>query len=247
MSLAGRGGVSVASRDARGGAGDGPLMMSPIVSRKRRSGGTSLVVVVLLVLGAVVTAIWLAPHKDLTAALTQGTPSLSEAKACLSAGDMRCAEADFNAYLQKYPSDASATAIMALTLTQDGRHHEAIRYYERAAKLGVSTYDFYANYAVSLNNEGRLDEAIKMNYAALKIVPSLVDVRGALADQLVRQGKPKDAVALLESFDQTLEDQGHPPYSRPRSARSGPRRAWPPSRRRPAPPSSRPPRRPCPG
>jgi hypothetical protein len=37
-------------------------------------------------------------------------------------------------------------------------------------------------------------------------------VRGALAGQLVRKGRPQEALALLQSFDQTLEDAGQPPY-----------------------------------
>jgi clan AA aspartic protease (TIGR02281 family) len=150
--------------------------------------------------------------------MRHGVPSLVEAKACLRERDFACAEADFRAYLKQYPDDSSANAIMGITLSQDGRHKQAIPYFQRAIALGVSTYDLYANYAISLNNTGQVDEAIKMNYAALKIVPSLVDVRGALADQLVRRNRAQEALSLLESFDQSLEERGYPAYFEAKAA-----------------------------
>jgi clan AA aspartic protease (TIGR02281 family) len=139
-------------------------------------------------------------------------PTLGNAQSCVSDGNLKCAEYNYMGYLKKYPSDAQSTARLALILTQDGQHGEALPYYEQALKLGVQTYDLYAGYAISLNNTGRTEAAIKMNYAALKIAPSLVDVRGALADQLLKQGRPKEALALLDDFDQSLADQGAEPY-----------------------------------
>jgi clan AA aspartic protease (TIGR02281 family) len=141
-----------------------------------------------------------------------GSPSLSEAQHCLDAQDFPCAEADYRAYLIKYPNDSKVMAIMAMTLTRDGQHKEAVWYYRKAAAMGVSAYDFDANYAISLDNTGQTDEAIKMNYAALQIAPTLVDVRGALANQLVRRGRGQEALNLLESFDRALADQGQTPY-----------------------------------
>ena len=78
--------------------------------------------------------------------------------------------------------------------------------------MGVATYDTYAGYAISLNATGDIDGAIRYNYAALKLAPTLVDVRGALADQLTKKGRKDEALNLLESFDQSLLDQGWPPY-----------------------------------
>jgi predicted aspartyl protease len=145
-------------------------------------------------------------------AAVEGTPSLGAAQNCLRERDYACAEADLRAYLKKYPNDSHATALMAITLTQDGQHKEAVWYYKRAIAMGATTYDVYAGYAISLDAIGQTDEAIRMNYAALDIVPSLVDVRGALANQLVRKGRPEEALNLLETFDHRLEDQGQPPY-----------------------------------
>ncbi|HTW34053.1 MAG TPA: retroviral-like aspartic protease family protein [Rhizomicrobium sp.] len=144
--------------------------------------------------------------------LPEGTPSMGEAQLCLRNGDLPCAEADMLAYLKSYPNDAHATALLAITLTQDGHHREALYYYKRADALGVATYDFYAGYARTLDAMGDTDGAIEKNQAALKLVPSLVDVRGALADELVRKGRKQEALELLTSFDANLEAQGYPPY-----------------------------------
>ena len=141
-----------------------------------------------------------------------GNPSLGEARTCWQDRDFACAEADYRAYLAKYPNDGSTNAALAIALTQDGRHKEALPFYKHAVALGVATYDTYAGYAVSLDATGDVDDAIRYNYAALKLVPSLVDVRGALANELVRKGQKDEALNLLESFDQTLEDRGEAPY-----------------------------------
>jgi clan AA aspartic protease (TIGR02281 family) len=144
--------------------------------------------------------------------LPEGTPSMGEAQVCLRNGDLPCAEADMLAYLKNYPNDAHAMALLAITLTQDGHHKEALYYYKKADALGIATYDFYAGYAKTLDAMGDTDGAIEKNQAALKLVPSLVDVRGALADELVRKGRKTEALDLLTSFDANLESQGYPPY-----------------------------------
>jgi tetratricopeptide (TPR) repeat protein len=146
------------------------------------------------------------------AVLPEGRPSVSEAQACLREGDLTCAEADYVAYLRKYPNDARANGTLAIVLTQDGRHREALPYYRKAFDGAEPTYDLYANYAISLEATGDIDGAIKANYSALEIVPSLVDVRGALAKQLVKKGRKQEAINLLETFDRSLEDRGDIPY-----------------------------------
>jgi predicted aspartyl protease len=192
---------------------DGAFFTPPGMAGERRRGfSTTPVIVVLGALGA--AALWAGTygHETVERAVITGTPSLGQAQACLQALDYPCAEADFHAYLLKYPNDGAVNARMAMTLTWDGRHDEALPYYKRAGELGASTYDYYAGYATSLDKTGRTDEAIKMNTASLNIVPRLVDVRGSLADELVLKGRKAEALNLLESYDQTLEDEGQPPY-----------------------------------
>jgi predicted aspartyl protease len=189
-------------------------------SARRRGGGSAMLpawiaIGCLVLLGGGVglfLGMGAATHTSIVQPVDEGTPSLGAAQSCLRDNDYPCAEADFRAYLKKYPNDSHANALMALTLTKDGQHKEAIWYYKRASGMGVATYDFYAGYAISLDATGQTDEAIRMNYAALDIVPSLVDVRGALANQLVRKGRTDEALNLLETFDRRLEDQGQAPY-----------------------------------
>jgi len=187
--------------------------MTPAPSRRRKSrlGDASPILFgggALFVLGVFGALFLLGPMRQ----PVTGTASIGEAMDCLEQRDLTCAEADFQAYLVKYPKDGQITARLAMTLTQDGQHERAISYYKRAQALGVDTYDFDGSYARSLDAAGRLDDAIAMNRSALQIVPTLVDVRGALADELARKGRVPEALDLLQSFDQTLEDEGQPPY-----------------------------------
>jgi len=197
---------------------DGPPLSAPIGGPPRRR-SRSLINVPLIFAGVAVLVLAAAGAFVITTPIGRyrpwtppGNPSLSEAKICLQDHDFDCANADYEAYLAKYPNDARANAAFAIALTQDGQHKEALYYYKRAVSMGVVTYDTYAGYAISLDATGDTDGAIRYNYAALKLVPGLVDVRGALADQLVRKGHRDEALNLLESFDQSLQDQGWPPY-----------------------------------
>jgi len=144
--------------------------------------------------------------------LPPGLPSMSEALSCQRDGDLPCAEADLVAYTKKYPGDSKAFAMLAILLTQDGRHKESIYYYQKAESMGVGTYDLDAGYAKSLDATGHLDAAMAKNQAALNLYPTLVDVRGALADELVRKGRGKEALNLLVDFDRQLEAEGQPAY-----------------------------------
>jgi predicted aspartyl protease len=192
-------------------------VVQPIGPRRRRRGvNYSLIYAAIGVLGlASIAAFFLYQPIGQVFGVTApqlGVASLSDARHCIEAHDLACAEADYRAYLAKYPDDARANATLAILLTQDGRHRAAIPYYRKAIAVGVATYDLYANFAVSLEATGQLDEAIKMNQAALALVPSLVDVRGSLASELVRKGRYQEARTLLESYDQLLIERGEPPY-----------------------------------
>jgi Tfp pilus assembly protein PilF len=134
------------------------------------------------------------------------------AMACLQKGDLPCAEANLTGYMKQYPDDSDTAAVLAIVLSQSGKHREALPFFVKAVAAGQNTYDVYANYARSLDAMGDLDGAIANNRKALEIVPSLVDVRSDLAGELVRSGKPEEAVALLMEFDDQLVEQGHPRY-----------------------------------
>ena len=136
--------------------------------------------------------------------------SLADGDDCFASRDWNCAAANYNGYLKTYPNDPSANAKLGIARTRAGHHREAVPFYRRAEELGVITYDMYAGYAISLEATGDLVGAVRANRKALELVPSLVDVRGSLAAQLVR--KPREAVALLEEFDNGLKRQGDQPY-----------------------------------
>ncbi len=201
----------VAAQDPSGGLSDLPAGLTIFESRRSRASRARRRANPLLV-GAAAVCVLAAGGAAIYRSTNGGTPDLAAAAACLQNRDLACAAADYRAYVRRYPSDASATGVLAIILTQEGRHKDALPYYRNALDLGADAYDLRANYAVSLNNTGRVDDAIAQNYAALKLVPTLVDVRGALASQLVGRGRGKEAVTLLESFDRTLVGEGQPPY-----------------------------------
>lgn len=203
---------------------DGRQSLRDFKPIEHKRGGAPLIVLGLLVICAGAGALtfkkalldmWTSTQQNQTNntwVLPEGTPSMGDAELCLRGDNLPCAEADMLAYLKQYPKDSHATALLAITLTRDGRHKEALYYYKKAETMGVATYDFYAGYAKTLDTLGDTDGAIAKNQAALRLVPSLVDVRGDLADELVRKGRAKEALELLTSFDDQLVSKGYKPY-----------------------------------
>jgi clan AA aspartic protease (TIGR02281 family) len=203
---------------------DGRQSLRDFKPIEHKRGGAPLIVLGLLVICAGAGALtfqktlldmWTSTQQNQTNntwVLPEGTPSMGDAEHCLRGDNLPCAEADMLAYLKQYPKDSHATALLAITLTRDGRHKEALYYYKKAETMGVATYDFYAGHAKTLDTLGDTDGAIAKNQAALRLVPSLVDVRGDLADELVRKGRAKEALELLTSFDDQLVSKGYKPY-----------------------------------
>src|SRR3569832_1337661 len=114
--------------------GDTPLMIHRTSGGKRRRGGFNPgIVVVALVAGVGAGGGWVYLNYGARViplnALPEGHASVAEAKNCLRYGDMACAEADYFAYLKKYPNDADSNSVLAITLTKDWRHMVALPYY----------------------------------------------------------------------------------------------------------------------
>jgi tetratricopeptide (TPR) repeat protein len=193
-----------------------------LTPRKRKRRGTTMLLTGAGVVALAAFAGWYYlqhranPDGERPWILPPGLASMSEALVCQRDGDIPCAEADLVAYTKKYPNDSHAFALLAIILTQDGRHKEALYYYQQAEKMGVATYDLDAGYAKSLDATGHIDAAMAKNRAALGIYPTLVDVRGAFADELMRKGRGKEAVDLLESFAANWRRRASPPISPPR-------------------------------
>jgi len=137
---------------------------------------------------------------------------LQEAAEAMGTGDYARAEDDFRWLLKRTPDDTKLQANLAFALTQQGKHEEALPLYESLVRGGDGTYDLFAFYAKSLDATGHGDDAILWNYRALSVVPQLVDVRGNLAKLLVKHDRPFEALSLLASFDEQLEQKGRDPY-----------------------------------
>ncbi len=131
---------------------------------------------------------------------------------CQQVRQLACAETNWVQYIKMRPTDAHAIASLAVIYNWDDKPELAIVQAEKAIDMGQGTYDLFAAYASSLEKVGRIDEAIDWSYKTLAILPSLVNVRGDLARMLVMKKREYEALALLSSFDATLESKGHGQY-----------------------------------
>jgi predicted aspartyl protease len=123
-----------------------------------------------------------------------------------------CAENNWVQYIKMRPTDVHAIASLAIIYNWNDKPEAAIVQAEKAIEMGQGTYDLFAGYAQSLEKVGRIDEAIDWSYKTLAIMPSLANVRGDLARLLVMKKREYEALALLTSFDATLEARGHRDY-----------------------------------
>jgi len=138
--------------------------------------------------------------------------AISRANECLVNRNYQEAIKILSAILKKNPSIARAQAMLGLSYAWQGEYELAIPEFEKAVKLGWSTYDLYAWYAKSLDATGKLGLSIKYNRAALRIAPWLVDVTGRLSEQLVATGHTDQAISLLKTFDAKQREAGKKEY-----------------------------------
>jgi len=130
----------------------------------------------------------------------------------MASRDLRCAEENWQGYVQARPTDANAAAQLCIVQHWRDEPEAAVAQCRKAIDLGEGTYDLFAAYAASLAKIGRTDEAIDWSYKTLAIVPSLVDVRGDLAKLLLQKKRRYEALVLLASFDDHLVAMGQGPY-----------------------------------
>ncbi|MFZ6744654.1 retroviral-like aspartic protease family protein [Undibacterium sp. JH2W] len=131
---------------------------------------------------------------------------------CMRARSYDCAEKNWNQYIKMRPTDAHAVASLAIVYHWADKPEASIIQSEKAISMGEGTYDLFAAYSESLAKTGRIDEAIDWGYKTLAVVPTLVNVRGDVAKYLVLRKREFEALALLASFDASLEAQGHGHY-----------------------------------
>lgn len=130
----------------------------------------------------------------------------------MGAGEFEDAEENLRWLLERNPKDAKLQANLAFALTSQGKDQEALPLYEALIAGGDGSYDLFAYYAKTLDAVGRPNDAITWNYRALAVVPQLVDVRRDLAKILVKQDRAFEALSLLASFDDELQEKGRPAF-----------------------------------
>jgi clan AA aspartic protease (TIGR02281 family) len=133
-----------------------------------------------------------------------------QALRCQSNGDLQCAAAAWQSYLEQRPTDLRARVTLGMVKNRQGDDPGAIVEFEKAIAAGAGAYDLFAYYARSLARVGRTREAIEWSYSALSAAPMLMDVRASLATLLVAEDRRYEALALLQDFDRRLEPQGQP-------------------------------------
>ncbi len=126
---------------------------------------------------------------------------ISKANECIINGNYEKGIEILTALTEKNKSNGRAFALLGISYSKLGRHEEAIKQFKKSMALGRASYQLYAFYAISSAAIGQLDDAIKYNREALKIVPDLLDVRKRLSEQLLTKGMKKEALELLENYD----------------------------------------------
>lgn len=109
--------------------------------------------------------------------------------------------------LEKYPSDFVANFNLGGLLQMDGKHQEALGYFEKALATRPDSASARNNHATSLLVLGRLDEAVRELRAVLAHDPGYANARYNLARALAAEGDAEPAIALfLEYVKERPED-----------------------------------------
>jgi tetratricopeptide (TPR) repeat protein len=113
--------------------------------------------------------------------------------------------------LEKYPSDFVANFNLGGLLQMDGKHQEALGYFEKALAARPDSAAARNNHATSLLVLGRLEEAVRELKQVLARDPGYGSARYNLARALEAQGEAGPAIALfLEYLKEHPEDaQAH--------------------------------------
>jgi tetratricopeptide (TPR) repeat protein len=85
---------------------------------------------------------------------------------------LRRVEADYKLYIATHPGDAQAVADYAGFLYDQGRHDEAVTFWERALKLDPKFARVYNDLAVHYGHYGRAADALRYHQKAFELDPS---------------------------------------------------------------------------
>ena len=102
--------------------------------------------------------------------------------------------------LDKYPSDFVANFNLGGLLQTDGKHHEALGYFEKALAARPDSASARNNHATSLMVLGRLEEAVRELKDVLAREPGYANARYNLARALAAQGDAGPAIAMFLAY-----------------------------------------------
>ncbi len=113
--------------------------------------------------------------------------------------------------LEKYPSDFVANFNLGGLLQMDGRHREALGYFEKALAARPDSAAARNSHATSLVALGRLEESVRELKEALARDPEYGNARYNLARALEAQGEAGPAIALFLEYlkDHPEDAQAH--------------------------------------
>lgn len=104
------------------------------------------------------------------------------------------AEVQYAAILRKNPNDALAENNLAWTLSQLGRHSEALKHAQHAAKIAPRSPQVLDTLGVILMKSGNAEEALStLQKAVASGTPASLQIRFHLAEALAEVGKKADA------------------------------------------------------
>lgn len=117
-------------------------------------------------------------------------------------GDAECAIELWKKVVEMRPTDVTASANLAMRLTQSDRHREALEYYKETLKLGGGDSEVFAWYARSLRELGQIPLAVDWYYRTLSVNSRLSDITGELSELLAMQNQRYEAINVLASFEE---------------------------------------------
>lgn len=106
--------------------------------------------------------------------------------------------AAYTAFLQQQPDHGGALRLLGLLLSQQQRHAEALRCYERALALDSTDTKLHLSHALCLRALGRQDDALAAFDAALALAPDHPETLAERATLLFDLGRHAEALPGLD-------------------------------------------------
>jgi tetratricopeptide (TPR) repeat protein len=112
-------------------------------------------------------------------------------------GDLKGAEAAYQAILEREPASCDARHLLGVVAHQQGDHHRATELIQEALQLNPDAPAFHCNLGVALKAKGKLEQAVGSYRRALQLAPEYAEAHCNLGSALRRQGKIDESEASL--------------------------------------------------